>query len=157
MGLKKYLRENKTVRLKVSVANWEEAIRVGTDLLVESGAVEPRYYDAIIENCNNLGPYFLVAPGLAMPHARPTEGVNANGFSLVTLAEPVFFGDSENDPVDTLITLAATDAKTQNESAIVEIVELFDDEEAVRCLRSAETIDDIKALLRETAEDPGIM
>ena len=40
MGLKKYLREHETVRLKVTVADWEEAIRVGTDLLVETGAVE---------------------------------------------------------------------------------------------------------------------
>ncbi len=152
MGLKKYLREYKTVRLKVTVADWEEAIRVGTDLLVETGAIEPRYYDAIVESCRNLGPYFLVAPGLAMPHARPTEGVRANGFSLVTLAQPVSFGDSENDPVDILITMAAKDAKTQNERAIVEIVELFDDADTVRRLRAAETMEDIKALLAEERE-----
>ena len=152
MGLKKYLREHETVRLKVTVADWEEAIRVGTDLLVETGAVEPRYYDAIVESCHSLGPYFLVAPGLAMPHARPTEGVCSNGFSLVTLAQPISFGDSENDPVDILITMAAKDAKTQNERAIVEIVELFDDADAVRRLRAARTLEDIRALLSEERE-----
>ncbi|MCG8481161.1 MAG: PTS sugar transporter subunit IIA [Spirochaetales bacterium] len=152
MGLKKYLWEHDTVRVNVAVANWEEAVRAGTDLLVETGAVEPRYYDAIVESCRTLGPYFLGAPGLAMPHARPTDGVLANGFSLVTLEHAVSFGDSENDPVDILITMAATDAKTQNERAIVEIVELFDDADAVRRLRAARTLDDIKALLSEERE-----
>ncbi|SUH05624.1 sugar phosphotransferase [Salmonella enterica subsp. enterica] len=34
---------------------------------------------------SSLAPIFVIAPGLAMPHGRPEEGVKKTGFSLVTL------------------------------------------------------------------------
>ncbi|MFW5827314.1 MAG: PTS sugar transporter subunit IIA, partial [Alkalispirochaeta sp.] len=62
-----------------SVADWEEAIRVGGRLMIDAGLVEPRYIDAIISNHKEMGPYFVIAPGIAMPHAKPENGVLATG------------------------------------------------------------------------------
>lgn len=45
------------------------------DLLVAADVVEPRYYQAILDAVEQHGPYFVLAPGLAMPHGRPEEGV----------------------------------------------------------------------------------
>ena len=73
--LKESLIENNSIKLNQTAANWEEAIKIGTDLLVASGAIEPRYYENIVSKIKEMGPYIVLAPGLAMPHARPEEGV----------------------------------------------------------------------------------
>lgn len=59
--------------------------KIGVDLLVQADVVEPRYYQAILDGVERFGPYFVLCPGLAMPHGRPEEGVKKTGFSLVTL------------------------------------------------------------------------
>ncbi|MGD1821653.1 MAG: PTS sugar transporter subunit IIA [Pleomorphochaeta sp.] len=149
MDLKEHLLSRKAIALQVDAKDWKAAVKAGTDMLVEAGTIEPRYYEEIIQNTEELGPYYLLAPGLAMPHARPEGGVLENSFALVTLKEPVVFGDPDNDPIDILITLAARDAKTQNEEAIVQVVTLLDNEDTIDRLRAAKTLDDIKKLFDE--------
>ena len=92
------------------------------------------------------GPYFVIAPGLAMPHGRPEEGVKKNGFALVTLKTPLTFNHEDNDPVDILITLAAVDARTHQEDGIMQIVNLFEDEtnfDRLRACRTAQQVLDL--------------
>lgn len=149
MNLKEHLLSREAIALQVDAKDWKAAVKAGTDMLVKAGTIEPRYYEEIIQNTEELGPYYLLAPGLAMPHARPEGGVIENSFALVTLKEPVAFGDPDNDPIDILITLAARDAKTQNEEAIVQVVTLLDNEETIEKLREAKTLDDIKILFEE--------
>ncbi|MCY1151651.1 MAG: PTS sugar transporter subunit IIA [Sphaerochaetaceae bacterium] len=149
MNLKEHLLSREAIALQVDAKDWKAAVKAGTDMLVKAGTIEPRYYEEIIQNTQELGPYYLLAPGLAMPHARPEGGVIENSFALVTLKEPVAFGDPDNDPIDILITLAARDAKTQNEEAIVQVVTLLDNEETIEKLRGAKTLDDIKILFEE--------
>lgn len=149
MDLKEHILSRNAAAFQVEVSDWKEAVKVGTDILVKAGTIEPRYYDEILMSVAQLGPYFLLAPGLAMPHARPEGGVLENSFALVTLKEPVNFGDPDNDPIDILITLAAKDAETQNEEAIVQVVTLLDNEETVERLRQAQTIDDLKKIFDE--------
>ncbi|PID50497.1 MAG: PTS ascorbate-specific transporter subunit IIA [Proteobacteria bacterium] len=125
--LKESLIENKAIKLGVSASNWQEAVKIGTDLLVASGAVEARYYDKIISNINELGPYVILAPGLAMPHARPEDGVNRTAFALVTLKDPICF-DNDDTPIQVLVTLAGSDNDVHMQG-IVEITQLFDDDD----------------------------
>lgn len=106
--LKESLIENNSILLNQRAADWKEAIKLGTDLLEKSGAIEPRYYTSIIENIEKMGPYIILAPGLAMPHSRPEEGVIKTSFALVTLAEPITF-DGEDEPISVLVTLADSD------------------------------------------------
>lgn len=123
--LKESLIENRSVKLNQTAKNWEEAIKIGTDMLVESGAIEPRYYNAIVSMVKEMGPYIILAPGLAMPHARPEEGVNRTAFALVTLTTPVAF-ESEEEPVSVLITLAGSDSD-QHMQGIMEITQVLED------------------------------
>ncbi len=121
--LKESLIENNSIKLNQTANTWEDAIKIGTDLLVDSGAIEPRYYDHIVNNIKKLGPYIVIAPGLAMPHARPEEGVIKTAFALTTLSAPV---DLDGESVSILLTLAASDANTHMEG-IMEITQIFDD------------------------------
>jgi PTS system ascorbate-specific IIA component len=149
MNLKEHLMAREAVKLQASASDWKEAVKIGTDLLEAAGTITPQYYNEIIKSVGELGPYFILAPGMAMPHARPEGGVLETSFALVTLKEPVNFGDPDNDPIDILITLAAKDAATQNEEAIVQVVTLLDEEETVEKLRKAKTIEDLKKIFAE--------
>ena len=117
--LKESLIENNSIKLNQTAANWEEAIKIGTDLLVASGAIEPRYYDNIVSNIKEMGPYIVLAPGLAMPHARPEEGVIRTAFGLTTLAQPI---DFDGEQISVLVTLAGSDSDTHMEG-----IQIFDD------------------------------
>ena len=98
MALKQSLIENNSVLLNASANDWKAAVKLGTDMLVKSGAITPGYYDAIINCVENMGPYIIIAPGFAMPHARPEDGVIRTAFALVTLDKPVYF-DGEDEPI----------------------------------------------------------
>ena len=146
MTLLESLVENNSIVLKEKAATWEEAVTKCISPLVKSNAVEQRYLDAIIKKTHDLGPFYILAPGLAMPHDRPESGVNKDSFSFVTLEKPVVFPDGQE--VDILIGLAATSSDIHNEEAIPQIVMLFDDESAFDKIRSAEKKEEIIELLK---------
>lgn len=104
------LLKEKHILRNAHVPDWETAIRCSGELLVNSGSVEPSYVDKMVEISKEAGPYIVIVPGVALAHARPTDGVNELALSLVTLAEPVCFGNADNDPVRVVISLAAADS-----------------------------------------------
>ncbi len=128
MGLKQSLIDNKSIKLQAKASNWREAIKIGTDLLIASGAIQPSYHDAIISSVEELGPYICIAPNLALPHARPENGVLRTAFALVTLEDPIYF-EGEEEPVDVLITLAGSSSDEHMEG-LMEVTQVLDDEES---------------------------
>ncbi|EJC6733838.1 PTS ascorbate-specific transporter subunit IIA [Vibrio vulnificus] len=128
MGLKQSLIENNSIKLQAQASNWRDAIKIGTDMLIASDAIEPCYHDAIISSVEELGPYICIAPNLALPHARPENGVNRTAFALVTLETPIYF-DGEDEPVDVLITLAGSSSDEHMEG-LMEVTQVLDDEES---------------------------
>ncbi|MEM9424095.1 MAG: PTS sugar transporter subunit IIA [Spirochaetota bacterium] len=146
MDMIQFLRDYKAVCLQAEAADWKAAVKLGTSILERAGTITPQYYTAICSSVEELGPYFLLGPGLAMPHARPEQGVLADSFALVTLKTPVNFGDPDNDPIDILLTMAAKSSQEQNETAIVQVVELLDNEARVAQLRAARTMADLQAI-----------
>lgn len=152
MKLRDSLAQNHSIRLQAEAKTWQEAVKIGVNLLVEADVVEPRYYQAILDGVAQFGPYFVIAPGLAMPHGRPEEGVKNTGFALVTLKTPLVFNHEDNDPVDILITLAAVDAQAHQEVGIMQIVNLFEDEANFDRLRACRTEQEVLNLIdRATA------
>lgn len=147
MKLRDSLAQNQSIRLQVEAKTWQDAVKIGVDLLVAADVVESRYYEAILKGVEQFGPYFVIAPGLAMPHGRPEEGVKSTGFALVTLKKPLIFNHEDNDPVDILITLAAVDASTHQEVGIMQIVNLFEDEANFDLLRACRTEQEVLELI----------
>ena len=70
MNLKDLLRPQ-LIDVRVNVDDWQEAIRAAGRLLIQDRAAEPRFVEAMIQVAKDLGPYIVVAPGIALPHARP--------------------------------------------------------------------------------------
>ena len=151
MKLRDSLVQNNSIRLNAEAETWQEAVKMGVDMLVTAGVVEPRYYQAILNGVERFGPYFVIAPGLAMPHGRPEEGVLKTGFALVTLKKPLVFNHEDNDPVDILITLAAVDANAHQEVGIMQVVNLFEDDANFDRLRACTTAQQVLDLIDETS------
>jgi ascorbate PTS system EIIA or EIIAB component len=93
----------------VPVDSWQAAIAAACQPLVEGGSVEERYAERCIEIVTEHGPYIVVAPGIALAHARPEDGAKALGLSVVTLADAVDFSHPHNDPVDVVFAFASPD------------------------------------------------
>lgn len=146
MNLKQSLIENNSIALNKKASTWEEAVKISTDLLVKSGAIEERYYDDIIAKTKEYGPYYVIMPGVAMPHARPESGVNKDSFSLVTLESPVLFSEDTGE-VSVLITLAATSSDNHNEFGLTQVADLFEDEENIEKIKNAKTIEEVLSLI----------
>lgn len=92
-----------------SAADWQGAIRLACGLLEERAAVRSEYADRCIATVEEHGPYIVLTPGIALAHARPEDGVQRLGVSVVTLAEPVEFGHLDNDPVDVVFAFGSPD------------------------------------------------
>lgn len=97
------------IRLGVEASDWEDAVRKAAQPLIDLEMVTRGYVDDIVLGVNVLGPYIVIAPRVALPHARPESGALRPALGVVTLASPVPFGSAENDPVKFLFPLSATD------------------------------------------------
>jgi len=152
MNFKQSLIDNKSIKLQAAASNWYDAVKIGTDMLIDSGAILPDYHDAIINSVKELGPYICIAPNLALPHARPENGVLKTAFALVTLAEPIYF-DGEEEPVDVLITLAGSSSDEHMEG-LMQVTQVLDDEESdtgidLDKLRNCLTAEDVYRVIDE--------
>lgn len=97
------------VRLDVEAHDAEDAIRLAGQILVDAGSATPSYVEAMVGAYRTLGPYIVLAPHVAMPHARPESGAIAEGVGVLRLLEPVAFGHAEHDPVRVVIALVGAD------------------------------------------------
>src|SRR5664279_1589635 len=61
--------DNASVSLGDEYRTPDNAIRAAGQLLINDGLAEPRYVEAMVEAFRDLGPYIVLAPGIAMPHA----------------------------------------------------------------------------------------
>ncbi len=105
------------VRDSVDAEDWRAATRQAAEALVHIGAATADYPSACIDVVEENGPYIVLAPGLALVHARPETGGLQVGLAVTRLAEPTCFGHPQNDPVDLLVAFC-----TPDETAHVELL-----------------------------------
>lgn len=135
-----------TIALGLEVDDWQDAVRKAGQLLINDGSITEEYIDGAIENVKELGPYIVITKGIALPHATNKVGVNRTAMSLITLKNPVNFGNKNNDPVDTVFMLATTDS-TSHLGALQDLSEFLGDEEFLNILRYDTTIEKILAFI----------
>ena len=124
----------------------ESALRVAGGLLEISGRTDAPYTDAVVAALHEFGPYFVVAPGIAIAHARPSESVFSVGLSLLVLREPISFGNDANDPVRLVFGLCATDHDGHLE-LMAELSNLLMSADRVNSLLNAVTVEEIRSIL----------
>lgn len=140
-----------SVAAGVRAGDWREAVEASGRMLVASGAVEEGYVAAMVRVVEELGAYAVIAPGVALPHARPEDGALGVGLSLAVLAEPVEFGSPENDPVDLVFGFATPDADAHVE-LLGELADFIENEASLRELRRAKSAEEIVRIMEGGAE-----
>ncbi len=137
------LLERRAVRLGEHAADREAAVRRCGRVLVEIGAVEPSYVDAMLERERDISTY--VGEGVAIPHATAAgkQAVLRDALAVVKLAEPV---DWEGGQVAVCVAIAA---RGDGHLAILaELAEILLDPERARALREADDADTVLRLLQ---------
>lgn len=119
---------------KLDLLSRDQVIEKAGGLLVSAGTVLPQYIEAMRKVMEDLGPYCVIAPGIALLHARPENGVIRSSLALVTLKHPICFGHSTNDPVDLAFALAANDKKSHID-VLAELAGYLSESNFLRVLR----------------------
>lgn len=138
------------VTVGATAEDWRAAVRLVGEALARSGAARVGYTDEMIRMIEEHGPYVVIAPGLALAHARPGPDVLTDGLALVTLATPVPFGHPHNDPVSVVLGLAIVDAASHLAS-VAAIANVFNDSSAIEELAAATTVEQIQGIMRGSA------
>lgn len=91
--------------------DWQSAIKLACQPLEEQKYVSAGYADSIILTTEQNGPWYVLSPEFALPHARPEEGVLSQQslLSLLCCAEEVAFPGYPN--VRLIVVLAAADSE----------------------------------------------
>jgi len=124
------------IQTQVQAEDWEDAIIKTSKRLLNKGAIEQSYIDAMIRVVKENGPYIVIGKHIALAHSRPEFGVNEMGLTFTTLNPPVNFGADGMDPIKLVITLAALDADAHVD-LLGELAEILMDEEKAEALFEA--------------------
>ncbi|MBF2514230.1 BglG family transcription antiterminator [Listeria marthii] len=134
------------IAFQESVADWREAIQVASKSLQQEGYISRNYQQAMIENIEKLGPYIVIAPGIALPHASVDDGAYRVGMSLLRLDKPVSFSSKAKDQVRLIIVLASIDSYTHI-NALSQLTNLIMKHHLLEQIEQAESAAEIAAML----------
>lgn len=136
------------IRLDAEADTPEDAIRAAGALLAAENLVEERYIDAMVKGYKDVGPYIVLAPSIAIPHARPEHGALKTGFSMVRLKKPVAFGHPTNDPVTLVCAICGTD-NTSHIGMLQSLAGILGDKKKLGIILSSKSKEEILSLLKE--------
>ena len=143
--------KKENIVMRDSVESWQQSIEESSAPLIKNGYIKQSYVDAIFESTEKNGPYYVLAPEIAMPHASPQSGVLKQQISLLVLKQPIKFSDEGFD-VRLVFTLAATDNQSHLDS-LVRLADVFADEALIQKVVHAETVDEVYNLLHNKQEE----
>jgi PTS system ascorbate-specific IIA component len=103
-----------SISLHHETSDFESAVSLAVQNLVADKRALPEYLDEVLGNLKTLGPYFVIAPGIALAHAKPSASVLEVGFSLARFEQPLWSGSS-NDPVSLVFAFCAVDSSSHIE------------------------------------------
>ncbi|OCG27309.1 hypothetical protein A9G11_12910 [Gilliamella sp. wkB108] len=97
------------ITLDVDCQTAEQAIERAGELLVKAQLCTDDYVSAMKQVYQNFGAYIVLDNAIAMPHARPEHGAKATGFSIITLKNPIEFGNEDFDPVTVVVAIVSNE------------------------------------------------
>lgn len=133
-----------SIAIEAGSPSWEQALGLVVGLLEADSRVTADYLTEVLGANQKLGPYFVIAPGIALAHAAPSVAVLQTGFALLRLDQPVSSG-SNNDPVRLLFAFCAVDSSSHIE-LLGEFARTMSEPEKVNLLLNASDVTQIRNL-----------
>lgn len=136
------------IRFTNKELSWQEAIELAAQPLLDKHEIEERYIKAIIDKVEAFGPYIDLGLGIALPHARPEEGVKKLGMSFLRCEHPVKLMDDVKHEIKLFIVLAAIDNETHLR-ALSTLTKILSNKERLSQLLAATDAAEVEQILLE--------
>jgi mannitol/fructose-specific phosphotransferase system IIA component len=136
------------VRLGLSAADKEDALRQCGSVLVEIGAAGPAYADAILEREQSVSTY--MGMGFAIPHGTDASREHINRAALAFLQFPE--GVDWNGK-DCQVCIAIASKSDEHIGILQALAMVLSDQESAQRLRETTSIDEVLELLAPQDDD----
>ena len=136
------------IRFTNKELSWQEAIELAAQPLLDKHEIEERYIKAIIDKVEAFCPYIDLGLGIALPHARPEEGVKKLGMSFLRCEHPVKLMDDVKHEIKLFIVLAAIDNETHLR-ALSTLTKILSNKERLSQLLAATDAAEVEQILLE--------
>lgn len=138
------------IKFADEVSSWEESIKLAAEPLLSKGFITSKYVQDMIDNVHEHGPYIVIVPGFAMPHAKNEDGgVIRTGVSLLKLKNHVLY--PENKDVKIIMVLAAEDSSGHLE-LISDLSSILMEDDVREQLETATSAEEIIKLIDSVIE-----
>lgn len=130
-----------------SAEDWRDAVVKSCEPLVRTGCATQEYTQKVIECVEELGPYIVIIPGLAIPHStKGSPGVSQNAIAFAKFEHPVSFepGNPEKD-ASLFFALAAVD-EDEHVKNMRQLFKILSDEELLEKLMQVKSPQELVAL-----------
>jgi mannitol/fructose-specific phosphotransferase system IIA component len=136
------------VRLGLHASDRLEAVRMSGSVLVEIGAVEPAYIDAMLQREEQIST--SLGEGFAIPHGtdESRQWIRETRLAFLQFPEGVDWGDDE-----VVVCIAIAALGDEHIGLLAQLAEVLVVPEQAARLRSAERIDDVLTILRSPLEE----
>ncbi|GGR87585.1 hypothetical protein GCM10010169_34760 [Micromonospora fulviviridis] len=142
------LLDRRSIRLDETTANREDAIRRSGAVLVEIGAVDPSYVEAMLARERSVSTY--MGEGVAIPHGTLAgkDAVRRDALAVLRFPAGVDWGGEQ------VVLCVAIAARGDGHLALLaQLAEVLLDPERARALREATEADEILRLLTPVDEE----
>ena len=138
-----------TVRLGVTATDRDDAIDQAGALLMDVGAVEQGYVDAMHEREQVMSSF--MGEGFALPHGTndSRQHVNRAALAFLQFAEPV---EWEGDDM-AQAAVAVASASDEHVGVLAQLAQVLADPDKAERLRTTDDVDEVLALLAPAVED----
>lgn len=144
-----YFYENQLIDFCEQVPKtWQEAIQLSCRTLLAKKIINQTYVDEIIASVATYGPYIVLVPGVAMPHASQlSQGVFESAISFTKMPTDVVFEEGNDEKNACLFfTVAAKDQNAHLEN-ISNLSELLMIDGLIEALMAVENMADYQQVM----------
>ena len=139
-----------TVRLGVAAKDRADAIDQAGKVLVEAGAIEQAYVDAMHEREGVMSSY--MGEGFALPHGtdESRRHVKRAAVAFLQFAEPIVWEEGDEETTAALAVAAKAD---EHVGVLATLAKVLVDEEKAERLRTTDDVDEVLELLAPAIDE----
>ena len=130
-----------------AASDWRDAIKKSCAPLVAADCATEEYAQRVIECVEELGPYIVIVPGLAIPHsAKGSPGVRKTSIAFAKFETPVRFDEEDRGKDATLFFALAAVDEEEHLKNMRQLFLILSDEELVEKLSHVSSAEDLLTL-----------
>ena len=145
----KYFYDNDLINFcEKTPSNWEDAVILSCQTLLEKGIIAQQYVDEIVECVQKYGPYIVIVPGVAMPHSsEDSQGVLGTAISFTKMSQDVVFEEGNPEKNARLFFTLAAKNNEEHVENISKLSEMLMTDGLIEALMTVETMEDYQKVM----------